>query len=382
MIDGRNDRLHVAVIGLGGMGSAAAWHLARRGHRVVGFEQFGPAHDQGSSHGASRMVRQAYYEDPRYVPLLVRAYELWDELGLLTHRTALVRTGGLMVGPADGSVVTGSIASAEQWGLPHEVYGPDDLARRFPAFHLGRGDAAVFEPGAGFVDPESTVATHLGLAADAGATLAFATTVLGWELVGTGVLVRTTSGDVSADRLVVCAGPWTSQFLAGLVPLSVERHVTHWFDPSGDPQRFGVGRHPVYLWEYEHGAEFYGFPVLADGRGAKAAFFHRGGPADPDSLDRRVSEAEADPLREVLATRLPGLAGRWRSGVACMYTMTPDRHFVMGAVPETDGRVVMAGGFSGHGFKFVPVIGELLADLATDVPSSTDHSLFDPHRFG
>ncbi len=382
MTDGRSDRLYVAVIGLGGMGSAAAWHLARRGHGVIGFEQFGPAHDRGSSHGASRMVRQAYYEDPRYVPLLIRAYQLWDELALLTDRTALVRTGGLMIGPEDGSVVTGSIASAETWGLPHEVYGPDDLARHFPTFHLGSGDAAVFEPGAGFVDPESTVAAHLGLAADAGATLAFDTTVLGWELAGTGVLVRTTSGDVTADRLVVCAGPWTAHLLAGLAPLSVERHVTHWFEPSGDPRPFEVGRHPVYLWEYESGAEFYGFPVLTDGKGAKAAFFHRGSPADPDDLDRRVSEAEADPLRDVLATRLPGLAGRWRSGVACMYTMTPDRHFVVGPVPETDGRVVMAGGFSGHGFKFVPVIGELLADLATDVLPTLDHSLFDPLRFG
>jgi sarcosine oxidase len=374
-------RYDVAVLGLGGMGSAATWHLARRGHRVIGIEQFGPAHDLGSSHGASRMVRQAYYEDPRYVPLLVRAYRLWDELATLTGRSTLVRTGGLMIGPANGAVVTGSAASAEAWGLPHEVLGPEDVSARFPTFRLGRDDLAVYEPGAGYVDPEATVADHIGLATDAGATVVLDTTVVGWELEATGVLVHTASDAVTADRLVVCAGPWTAGVLSPQFPLWVERHVTHWFEPAADTGSFSVGRHPVYLWEYERGAEFYGFPMLGDGRGAKAAFFHDGRRADPDHLDRQVTEDEAEQLHRVLATRIPGLAGRWLSGVACMYTMTPDRHFVVGPVPGTDGRVLVAGGFSGHGFKFVPVVGELLADLATDVAPSLDYSLFDPQRF-
>ena len=380
---GRSDgRFEVAVVGLGGMGSATAWHLARRGHRVIGLEQFGPAHSRGSSHGASRMVRQAYYEDPRYVPLLVRAYRLWDDLASVTGRATLVRTGGLMIGPADGSVVTGTMGSAEAWGLPHEVLGPADVARRFPTLRLALGDLAVVEPGAGFVDPEATVATHLDLAADAGATLVFDTTVVGWDHHGSGVTVATSSGTFVADRLVVCAGPWTAPILAGLPPhLAVERHVQHWFEPAGEAGRFALGRHPVYLWEYEPGAEFYGFPVLGDGRGAKVAFFHHGSPAHPDHLDRLVTEAEAAPLRDVLADRIPDLAGRWLSGVACMYTMTPDRHFVIGPVDGTDGRVVVAAGFSGHGFKFVPVVGELLADLATGVSPSVDCSLFDPARF-
>jgi sarcosine oxidase len=382
MTIGSGGRYEVAVIGLGGMGSAAAWHLARRGHRVIGVEQFGPAHDRGSSHGASRMVRQAYYEDPRYVPLAVRAYHLWDELASLTGRTTLVSTGGLMIGPADGAVVTGTLGSAEAWGLPHEVLDATDVAERFPTLRLGSGDLAVFEPGAGLVDPEATVAAHLDLATATGATILFDTTVTGWELDRSGVVVRTTSGAVGADRLVVCAGPWTAKVLGGLrVPLSVERQVQHWFAPSGDTGRFALGRHPVYLWEYEPGAEFYGFPMLGDGRGAKAAFYHRGRTADPDHLDRRVTEAEAGPLRDVLSDRIPDLAGRWVSGMACMYTMTPDRHFVVGAVDGTDGRVIVAAGFSGHGFKFVPAIGELLADLATELPPRSDCSLFDPDRF-
>ena len=376
------ERFEVAVVGLGGMGSAAAWHLARRGHRVIGVEQFGPGHSRGSSHGASRLVRQAYYEDPGYVPLLVRAYRLWDELAAVTGRDTLVRTGGLMIGPADGSVVTGATGSAEAWGLPHEVLEPADVARRFPTIHLAPGDLAVVEPGAGFVDPEATVATHLDLAAEAGATLVFNTTVVGWDHRGSGVTLGTSSGTIVADRLVVCAGPWSARILSGLHHhLSVERQVQHWFEPAGDVGRFALGRHPVYLWEYQPGAEFYGFPALGDGRGAKVAFFHHGSPADPDHLDRQVTEAEAGAIRAVLADRIPDLAGRWLSGVACMYTMTPDRHFVIGPVGGTDGRVVVAAGFSGHGFKFVPVVGELLADLATGVSPSVDCSLFDPSRF-
>ena len=382
MTSGSGPRYEVAVVGLGGMGSAAAWHLARRGHRVLGVEQFGPAHSRGSSHGASRMVRQAYYEDPRYVPLLVRAYRLWDELASVSGRPTLVRTGGLMIGPADGSVVTGTVGSAEAWGLPHEVLEPAEAGRRFPTLRLAAGDVAVLDPGAGLVDPEATVATHLDLAADAGATLAFDTSVVGWELEGSGVMLRTSSGTVAADRLVVCAGPWTTRILDGLGRhLSVERQVQHWFEPKGDIGRFALGCHPVYLWEYERGAEFYGFPVLDDGRGAKAALFHHASPADPDHLDRQVTEAEAGPLRDALSARIPDLAGRWLSGAACMYTMTPDRHFVIGPVEGTDGRVVVAAGFSGHGFKFVPVVGELLADLATGVSPSVDCSFFDPRRF-
>lgn len=181
---------------------------------------------------------------------------------------------------------------------------------------------------------------------------------------------------------MICAGPWSGRVLQDLgLPLSVERHALHWFAPTGDAARFGLGHHPVYLWEYAEGAELYGFPVLPGAAGAKAAFFHHGRPADPDRLDRTVTADEGDALRAELAGRLPGLAGRWLSGKACMYTMTPDRHFVIGTVPGTDGRVIVAGGFSGHGFKFVPVVGEILADLATTGRTGHDISLFEPSRF-
>ena len=378
----------MAVVGLGAMGSAAAWHLARRGERVIGFEQFGPAHDRGSSHGETRMVRQAYFEDPRYVPLLVRSVELWDELGSITGTPLLTRTGGLMIGPADGAVVAGTVASAERWAIPHEVLDAAQVASRFPSFRLRPDEAAVFEPGAGFVGPEESVTAHLALAEGAGARLEFHTPVLEWELdvptgdaVG-GVSLRTRGGDIRAKRLVACAGAWSANVLEGLgLPLRVERHALHWFVPSGDPAPFRLGRLPVYLWEFVEGSELYGFPLLPGAPGAKVAFFHHGRPADPDRLDRQVTADEGDTLRRELADRVPDLAGAWLSGVACMYTMTPDRHFMIGPAPGTDGRVVMACGFSGHGFKFAPVVGEIIADLATGGRTPWDISLFDPHRF-
>lgn len=375
-------RYHLAVIGLGGMGSAVAWHVARRGHLVVGFEQFGPAHDRGSSHGQSRMVRQAYYEDPRYVPLLVRAYALWDELESLTGRPALVRTGGLMVGLADGPVVAGTLASADRWGIPHQILEAHQVTRRFPTFRLGDGDVAVYEPGAGLVSPEATVSAHLDLAAAAGATLHFDTPVLGWDLDAGGVRVHTSTGPVVAERLAICAGPWSERLLTGVdLPLTVERQVVHWFVPRGDPAPFAVDRHPVYLWELAEGTELYGFPVLAGDTAAKVAFFHDGRPSDPDHLEREVIAAEADSLRAELVDRLPELAGLWMKGTACMYTTTPDRHFAIGPVPGTDGRVIVAAGFSGHGFKFVPVVGDVVADLVCTGASPLDLSLFEPTRF-
>jgi sarcosine oxidase len=248
---------------------------------------------------------------------------------------------------------------------------------------------AVHEPGAGFVGPEETVAAHLALAEEAGARLEFHTQVLEWELDGPagaavgGVSVRTRGGEFRARRLVVCAGAWSARVLEGFgLPLTVERHALHWFAPSGDTAPFRLGRLPVYLWEFAAGSELYGFPLLPGAPGAKVAFFHHGRPADPDHLDREVTTGEGDDLRCELVDRIPNLAGAWISGVACMYTMTPDRHFVIGCAPGTAGRVAMAGGFSGHGFKFAPMVGEILADLATTGHTPWDISLFDPLRFG
>ncbi len=283
----------VAVLGLGGMGSAAAWHVARRGYRVVGFEQFGVAHDRGSSHGESRMVRQAYYEDPRYVPWLLRSYQLWDELADVTGAPTLVRTGGLMIGAAEGAVVRGTLTSAQSWNIAHEVLDRTEVARRFPSFTLGSNELAVYEPGAGFVRPEATVRAHVQLAESAGATLHFNTEVTGWEVGPQGVTVATAHDVTHVDRLIVTAGPWAASLLSDLgLALRVERHVVHWITPKGNAESFALGHHPVYLWECADGSEFYGFPALDGENAAKVAFFHDGQPTNPDQVDRSVDASD------------------------------------------------------------------------------------------
>ena len=370
----------VIVIGLGGMGSAAAYHLAARGRRVLGLERHQPAHDQGSSHGGSRIIRQAYFEDPGYVPLLLRAYELWERLAVDSRRDVYRLTGGLFIGPPDSATVAGSLRASSQWGLPHEVLDTAEITSRFPNFAPDPGDIALYEARAGFARPELTVRAHLELAEKWGASLRFGETVLDWRQTAAGVHVTTTSASYSAERLVICPGPWAPQVLGALgVPVVVERAVMYWLEPIGGVSEFED--HPIFIDENAVGAQLYGFPAIdgPDG-GVKVAFAREGSPCTPDTIDRSVSAQEIGVVTERAAALLPPLAGRCLRTVTCMYSTTPDRHFVIARHPRCTN-VVVACGFSGHGFKFVPVVGEILADLAID--GDTDHpiSMFDPRRF-
>lgn len=365
----------VIVIGLGGMGSAAAAHLAARGQRVLGLERFGPAHDRGSSHGGSRIIRQSYFEDPAYVPLLLRAYELWDELG----GDQIVRTGGLYLGRPDTPTVAGSLRASQEWSLPHEVFDAAEIRRRFPTLAPADAEVGVFEEAAGFVRPERAVTAHLERAARAGAELRFEEPVLSWTASAGGVVVTTAAGTYEAGHLVLCPGAWAPQLLSELgLPLTVERQVQYWFQPVG-----GVGpyeRHPIFIREDDDGAQVYGFPAMdgPDG-GVKTAFFRRGAVADPDALDRSVSAAEIEDMADHAGRLLPTLPGRFLRAVPCMYTVTPDHHFVVAPHPSHP-TVTVACGFSGHGFKFAPVVGEILADLAVEGTTKHPIGLFDPRR--
>ncbi len=355
----------IIVIGLGAMGSAAAHHLAARGVRVIGLEQFTPAHDRGSSHGRSRIIREAYFEHPDYVPLIQRAYELWRALQDDTGIPLLVMTGGLMIGPASGVLVQGALASARAHRLPHELISADQVHRRFAPFRLSPDTVGVQEPNAGVLFPEACVRAHLDGARRAGATLRFEEPVLRWSARGESVEVTTPQATYSAGRLVITAGPWAPQVLRDLgLPLRVERNVMYWFRPRGDAAAFAPERFPIYIYEYAQDRFFYGFPALPDGS-VKAAHHHSGEFCTPETIRREVTAEEAARMRGLLAGLLPDAAGDLLQTAACMYTNTPDGHFIIDRHPGLPA-VTIACGFSGHGFKFASTVGEVLADLALD----------------
>ncbi|HEY6537495.1 MAG TPA: N-methyl-L-tryptophan oxidase [Candidatus Dormibacteraeota bacterium] len=373
-------RLRVVVVGLGAMGSAAAFHLARRGAHVTGLELFGPAHDQGSSHGESRIIRQAYFEGPGYVPLVMRAYQLWGELEAAGKEHLIERTGGIMIGPADGPVVSGSLASAERWDLPHRLLTATEVAEEFPALRPPPDQAGLFEPEAGVLAPELAVLAHLRQAAGHGAELHFGEPVLDWEPLGTGVSVRTAARTYQADRLVLAAGAWTSGIWnLPEVPLQVERQVMVWFAPAAIGP-FTAPTCPIYLFEGRAGSYYYGIPTR-DGRTAKAARHHGGEVTTAEDIRREVGESDLALVREGLAETVPELAtAPVARSATCLYTNSLDHHFIVGLHPGF-AQVAVAAGFSGHGFKFASAVGEALADLVEVGESPQPLGDFQPSRF-
>ncbi|MFD5425566.1 N-methyl-L-tryptophan oxidase [Streptomyces sp. NPDC127084] len=373
----------VIVLGLGGMGSAAAHHLAARGARVVGLERFGPAHDKGSSHGGSRITRQAYFEGADYVPLLLRAYELYERLERDSGRSIATLCGGVMIGRPESRPVAGALRSAEQWGLPHELLDAAELHRRFPAFTPHADEVALYEARAGLLRPEETVSAHLELAARDGAELRFGEPVIRWEADAGGVRVHTADRVHTAGQLVVCPGAWAPGLLPGLgVPIAIERQVMYWFQPTSGTGPYAPDRHPVYVWEDADGVQVYGFPAIdGPGGGVKVAFFRKGEVCTPETIDRTVHEHEIRAMADQLAPRLPTLPGAFLKAATCMYSTTPDEHFVIARHPRYPESVTVACGFSGHGFKFVTVVGEILADLALTGTTAHPVELFAPGRF-
>jgi sarcosine oxidase len=371
----------VVVVGLGGMGSAAAYALAARGQRVLGLERHTPAHDQGSSHGGSRITRQSYFEDPAYVPLLLRAYELWDRLQRDSGEDLLRLTGGLFLGPPGSATVSGSLRASREWDLPHDLLDSREVARRFPTVRLPHDEVGLYEAKAGVLRPERTVAAHLALAERAGAELHFQEPVVDWTTTSSGVRVVTAAGSYEAERLVVAPGAWAPQLLADLgVPISVERHVTYWFEPVGGVELYLPERHPIWIHEDGDGEQVYGFPAIdGPGGGVKTAFFRRGLKCTPETIDRRVLDEEVTTMRAHVSRVLPTMRGEFLRAATCMYSNTPDHHFVLAQHPEHE-RVTVACGFSGHGFKFVPVVGEVVADLVTTGTTAHPIGLFDPRR--
>jgi sarcosine oxidase len=369
------------VAGLGGMGSAAAYHLAARGKRVLGLERHAPVHDRGSSHGESRIIRQAYFEDPAYVPLLLRAYELWEGLERETGRDLMSLVGALMIGPPDGALVSGSVASADEHGLPYEILSASELKRRYPIFEPDPDVVALYEERAGFVRPEAGVKAHLDLASSLGAELRFEERITSWEAGSSGVRVETERGSYEAERLVVSAGAWAGELLAGLgLPLEVTRQILFWFRPEGGVEPYAPERVPIWIYEPDDGNMFYSFPAVDGADTVKVAFFRADGkPTNPETIDREVHGEEVEFIRGYLARHVPSMNGDLVAAKTCMYTNTPDEHFVISTHPDHP-HISIAAGFSGHGYKFCSVVGEILADLATEGKTEHPIDLFSPAR--
>ncbi len=367
------------VLGLGAAGSATLHAFAQRGVRVLGIDQFAPPHTLGSSHGRSRIIREAYFEDARYVPLVQRAYTRWRELELRSGAQLLRQTGGLMIGRADSSLVLGAKRSAEQHALPHELLDSSTFARRAPAFHVDDDTIGVFEPRAGVLDPERAIAAMLSEAVRAGATVNTNETVVEWRASAERVEVTTSRGRYSAHRVILALGPWaTSQLHGAHLPLTVERNVLYWFDAVGGTDAFTPEQFPVFLFEVRPDLIWYGFPDL--GAGVKIALHGGGERTTADTIRRDVSDYELANIRSLLQRYLPDANGALRDVATCMYTNTPDGHFVIDHHPAHDN-VIVASPCSGHGFKFAPAVGELIADLTLSITSEFDRSLFSATRF-
>lgn len=351
------------VVGVGGMGSAALYHLAERGLKVLGLEQFDIAHDRGSSHGQTRLIRKSYFEHSDYVPLVHRAYDMWAGLEEASGRKLYCRTGLLLVGPPEGPVISGVRKAAAEHNLEIESVQAAALPERFPGFAGVEGLSLLFEPDAGYLRVEECVRAHTQLAVARGAELLTQQTVRGWTADGNGVCVTTHSGRYAAAKLVICGGAWSGQILSELaLPLEVRRKVVMWFDATEfHRQECGF---PVFGFEVGDDL-FYGFPAI-DERGLKIAK-HTGGEVveDPDQINRELREADLDEIVPFITRHLPGVKPTPQHHSVCMYTMTPDEHFIIDRHPQHE-QVSFAAGFSGHGFKFAPVVGSVLADLVID----------------
>lgn len=351
----------VIVIGAGGMGSAAAFELARRGRSVLALEQFPLVHDRGSSHGHTRIIRRAYYEDPAYVPLVRRAFERWYDLEQRTGQHLLTDCGCLVIGRPEGEVVSGVLASAGQHGLDVEHLISSRLRERYPQFQFSDDYVGVLERDAGFLYVEECVRAHLEQARLLGATLHADEPVLSWTSNGNSASVTTAKATYHAQKLILTAGPWAGQLLAESgAMLRIMRQTLLWFG-TNEPERFRRDHFPIFLVDVPEGP-FYGLPEI-DGRGIKVAQ-HYGSPElmSPSEVDRAIHAADEAPVRAFLTQHLPGANGPLHDAQTCIYTLTPDRHFLIDLHPQF-ANVAVAAGFSGHGFKFSSVVGEVLADL-------------------
>ena len=373
------EQFDTIVVGVGGMGSAAVHHLAQRGEKVLGLERYDIPHEMGSSHGVTRVIRLTYFEHPSYVPLLARAYGLWRELEQAAGEQLLYITGSIDAGLPESFVFKGSLSSCAEHDLAHDVLTSAELTQRFPGFNLPEEMMAVLQPDGGFVLPERCIVHHVQQAQAAGAEVRAREPVVSWQADRGSVTVRTPRSTYQAARLVFSAGAWSSGLLPPLGENAVpERQVMGWFQPA-QPEHFALGRFPVFNFLVPEG-HYYGFPVYGIPGFKIGKYHHLRQDTDPDDVDRACHPEDEAALRAGAHTYLTGGMGSTLALKTCMFTNTPDGHFIMDRHPEHEN-VVIAAGFSGHGFKFCSVVGEILADLALGGETQHDVGMFGLDRF-
>lgn len=374
----------VIVVGLGAMGSATIKSLAAKGTHVLGIDRFDPPHTMGSSHGESRIIRQAYYEGEVYVPLLIRAYQLWKELEEESGQRLFEQTGGLMIGPNGSGVLEGSIRSAQRYHLDFEILDADQVRSLFPAFRMEESERALFEPKAGFVRPERTISANLRLAVQQGAEIHTGDQVIAIDYSSASLAIVTRHHRFEADRIVLTGGAWTNDLLPEQLRLPIEpvRTTVHWFAPKDHPLDFIAPTFPVFIREDTDGTETYGLPPSSpDAIEIKHGFHNRHlVRVNPEDVNRSIMQEDVESISRRTKKWFSNLEDGPSRSEVCLYSLSPDRHFLLGAQPA-DPRVVVAGGFSGHGFKFSPVIGEILGQLTVGEKPECDISPFSLSRF-
>ncbi|UUO08425.1 N-methyl-L-tryptophan oxidase [Blastopirellula sp. J2-11] len=370
----------VLVIGAGGVGSAALYQLAKRGIRAAALDRFHPPHKHGSSHGQTRIIRQAYFEHPSYVPLLQRSYELWREIEAVSQRSLYHEVGLVEIGPPDGIVLPGVIRAAAQFNLEIDRYSAAEATSLFPQFLFPDDHTVVFERRAGYLKVEDCVAAFLDIAQQHGAELIADSEVFRWSRDGAGFCVSTSTGEYRAAKLIIAGGPGAASLLSELnIPLHLLRKHMHWYEIDDLRLQESSGS-PCFFFESSHGY-FYGFPELAPGEGLKVAE-HGGGEtlASPWNYDHADDPEDRQRIEAFLQRSIPGVSQRSKRHETCLYTMTPDENFLLGLYPGDD-QIALAAGLSGHGFKFTAVLGEALADLIEQGISSLPIDFLSPSRF-
>ncbi len=365
--------MRVAVIGCGAMGAASAWRLKKRGADVVAFDRFSPPHERGSTLGESRITRMAYMEGAFYVPLLRESFPLWRELESSTGMQLLTITGLLTIGPPESDAIKATLATARAQNLETQTLAAADARKRYPGHVIADGEVAVLDPKAGYLLPEKAVEA---MTRDIDVRRAQPVTAL--EFRADGVGVTTESGGESFDAAVISAGAWVRDFVPAL-PVSIERQPMLWLSLQSGVDWFTPERFPVWLREGTPQGDAYGVPSL-DGRSIKVGLHHGGDPTQPDTVNRTVTDRDLDPIRLFVTQYLRGVTRHVARSVVCMYTNTPDRHFVIDFHPESSRAVVLSP-CSGHGFKFAPVIGDIAADLVLEGRTARDISRFSLKRF-